>query len=58
MAPEPHLNHITLYQHQCATSVQSTLSACGTLGIPMAFDKLEGLATRLTSLGITLDSTT
>ncbi|KAL5488979.1 hypothetical protein EMCRGX_G018014 [Ephydatia muelleri] len=28
-------------QQQCATSVQSTLSACGNLGIPVAFDKLE-----------------
>ena len=45
-------------QQQCATSVQSTLSACGNLGIPVAFDKLEGPATQLTFLGITLDSTT
>eukprot|EP00731_Ephydatia_muelleri_P013543 Em0007g853a len=44
--------------HQCATSVRSTLSVCDTLGVPVAFDKLEGPASRLTFLGITLDSST
>ena len=42
-------------KHQCITPVQSV---CSTLGIPMAFDKLEGPATQLTFLGIILDCTT
>ena len=41
---------------QCAASVWATLSACEHLGVPIAFDKLEGPSTQITFLGILLDS--
>ena len=41
---------------QCASSVQLTLRVCESLGIPVAVDKLEGPATRISFLGIMLDS--
>ena len=41
---------------QCSSAVQQTLSACESLGIPVAFDKLEGPSTRITFLGIMLDT--
>ena len=41
---------------QCASSVQLTLRVCESLGIPVALDKLEGLATHISFLGIMLDS--
>ena len=41
---------------QCSSAVQLTLSACESLGIPVAFDKLEGPSTRITFLGIMLDT--
>ena len=40
-------------QDQCAASGQVTLSFCEYLGIPVAFEKLEGLSTQI---GIILDS--
>eukprot|EP00731_Ephydatia_muelleri_P028107 Em0019g980a len=41
---------------QCAASVRVTLSVCEHLGVPVAFDKLEGPSTQITFLGILLDS--
>eukprot|EP00731_Ephydatia_muelleri_P025908 Em0018g8a len=41
---------------QCSSAVQQTLRACESLGIPVAFDKLEGPSTRITFLGIMLDT--
>ena len=43
-------------QDQCVASVRVTLSVCERLGISVAFDKLEGPSTRITFLGIVLDS--
>ena len=43
-------------QQQCTSSVQVTLSVCERLGIPVAFEKLEGPSTQITFLGIVLDS--
>ena len=37
---------------QCAASVRVTLSVCEHLGVPVAFDKLEGPSTQITFLGI------
>ena len=41
---------------QCAASVRVTLSVCELLGVPVAFDKLEGTSIQITFLGILLDS--
>ena len=40
----------------CAAAVHTTLTVCTALGIPVALDKLEGPATKVTYLGIELDS--
>ena len=43
-------------QDHCQNSVQAMLSLCSNLGVPVAMDKLEGPASTLTFLGITLDT--
>jgi hypothetical protein len=44
-------------QPTCSESAETMLSVCERLGIPVALDKLEGPATTITFLGITIDTT-
>ena len=39
-------------QQQCTSSIQVTLSVCERLGIPVAFEKLEGPSTQIIFLGL------
>eukprot|EP00731_Ephydatia_muelleri_P013586 Em0007g896a len=41
----------------CSESTETMLRVCERLGIPVALDKLEGPATTITFLGITIDTT-
>ena len=43
-------------QDHCQNSVRAMLALCGKLGVPVALNKLEGPASTLTFLGITLDT--
>ena len=40
----------------CAAALETALRTCGDLGVPVAMHKLEGPATRLTFLGIQIDT--
>ena len=42
--------------HECASSLQTALQVCQRLGVPVAAHKTEGPSTRLTFLGIQIDS--
>lgn len=42
----------------CSESAETMLRICERVGIPVALDKLEGPATTITFLGITIDTTT
>ena len=44
-------------QPTCSESTETMLRVCERLGIPVALDKLEGPATTITFLGITIDTT-
>ena len=44
-------------QPTCSESAETMLRVCERLGIPVALDKLEGPATTITFLGITIDTT-
>ena len=44
-------------QPTCSESTETMLRVCERLGIPVALDKLEGPATTITLLGITIDTT-
>ena len=44
-------------QLTCSESTETMLRVCERLGIPVALDKLEGPATAITFLGITIDTT-
>ena len=44
-------------QPTCSESTDTMLRVCERLGIPVALDKLEGPATTITFLGITIDTT-
>ncbi|KAL5509633.1 hypothetical protein EMCRGX_G005033 [Ephydatia muelleri] len=44
-------------QPTCSESTKTMLRVCERLGIPVALDKLEGPATTITFLGITIDTT-
>ena len=44
-------------QPTCSESTETMLRVCEKLGIPVALDKLEGPATTITFLGITIDTT-
>ena len=44
-------------QPTCSESTETMLIVCERLGIPVALDKLEGPATTITFLGITIDTT-
>ena len=44
-------------QPTCSESMETMLRVCERLGIPVALDKLEGPATTITFLGITIDTT-
>ncbi|GAU91562.1 hypothetical protein RvY_03790 [Ramazzottius varieornatus] len=44
------------YSNQCQVSIDSLISLCAELGVPLAMEKTEGSATVMTFLGIQLDS--
>ncbi|KAL5509617.1 hypothetical protein EMCRGX_G005014 [Ephydatia muelleri] len=44
-------------QPTCSESTETMLRVCERLGIPVALDKLEGPATTITFLGITINTT-
>ena len=48
----------TPHSSRCADSLKIVVDTCAELGVPLALDKCEGLRTRLTFLGIELDTET
>jgi hypothetical protein len=48
----------TPHSSQCADSLKMVVDTCAELGVPLALDKCEGPRTRLTFLGIELDTET
>ena len=48
----------TPHSSQCADSLKIVVDTCAELGVPLALDKCEGPRTRLTFLGIELDTET